>query len=294
MYTIYSIIYIQVLLDAGLHLRPDFFIHIGRVHAPSPLHLTAMGLSHTCFDPRDYLSSDDYDGDKAAAAAELMLNAFYPDNFDANNGYTTLHICARYNNLKVAKVLLSHGCWVDALANCGSTPLLEAIRCKRTEMVKFLIDAGADVNATDRDGWSGLYCAVTYKYIEETILLLQNGCKVDSVQLVDINLSPISAAIRNKNIEALKMMVAAGCMLPVCRLRADDYISRSLDELKNQISPEDQAWLHEKMHNPASFLMLSRKALRNSLGANVRKVEEMMLPPPVKKFIMMKELGSSE
>ena len=246
----------------------------------APLHFTANG-----------------NDDNHAAAAEVLLKAGANPDARMTDGQTPLHVCATTNALKVAKVLLSFACDLNPVQRERTTPLFVAISSQHTHMVKLLLNAGADVNATDRNGLPGLITAIFKESMDIIVLLLQSGCKVDGC--IYTRLSPFRAALITQNIRVLEMMIEAGCKLPA-RNEQGMYVDEtnvlcdaSLEELMKKMSAEQQAWLHEKLHNPSSLLMLSRKTVRDSLGSNLlRKVEELRLPTVVKEFIVMKELSA--
>uniref|UniRef100_H3G5N5 Uncharacterized protein n=1 Tax=Phytophthora ramorum TaxID=164328 RepID=H3G5N5_PHYRM len=66
------------------------------------------------------------------------------------NGWTPLHVAARYGYVETVELLLSRGASVSALSKDNSTPLHFAACCNSLEVVALLLKGGADVNAVDK------------------------------------------------------------------------------------------------------------------------------------------------
>ncbi|KAF2097110.1 hypothetical protein NA57DRAFT_57713 [Rhizodiscina lignyota] len=71
----------------------------------------------------------------------------YGADVNARDQYGTspLHICAEFDNVSIAKQLISRGAKVDAIDKASETPLQVAIRKKKLRMVQALLPAGAKV-----------------------------------------------------------------------------------------------------------------------------------------------------
>jgi hypothetical protein len=101
--------------------------------------------------------------DDATTLATLLRNA--PSVLDSRwnlscaytplRGASALHVCAEYNRVHCARVLLAAGHEIDATADCdahgfgGQTPLFHTVNSNRNycrPMLELLVDAGADLD----------------------------------------------------------------------------------------------------------------------------------------------------
>ena len=94
-------------------------------------------------------------------------------------GYTPLHWVAHYNQLELAKLLISSEAEAEAKNNGGSTPLHEAAYYNSLELAKLLISSGADLEAKDEYGRTPLHWAAGYNYLELAQLLISSGAEVN-------------------------------------------------------------------------------------------------------------------
>jgi uncharacterized protein len=81
----------------------------------------------------------------------------------------------RSNQIEAVRLLIEAGSDIDATANDGQTPLMEAVQSGSLEMVEVLIQAGVDVNAKDNSGMSSLAYAQKAGFIEIAQRLQQEG-----------------------------------------------------------------------------------------------------------------------
>ena len=63
------------------------------------------------------------------------------------------------NRVEVCRLLVSHGCEINARANDGTTALHRAVASKDNADARFLLDNGADVILLTDKGQSALHCA---------------------------------------------------------------------------------------------------------------------------------------
>ena len=87
-------------------------------------------------------------------AIEVALELVAKAKVDARNkeGDTPLHLAARWNNYKVAKVLLDSGAGVNTVNDRGETPLHVAAKWTAVDVFKTLLNYGADFSVPDVQG----------------------------------------------------------------------------------------------------------------------------------------------
>jgi ankyrin repeat protein len=80
--------------------------------------------------------------------AEEQLNI----NVRDNAGNTPMHYAARYNNIKIIKILDMAGADVNAQNNLGQTPLHYAFQAYEGEAIKMLRQRGSSTKIKDNNG----------------------------------------------------------------------------------------------------------------------------------------------
>jgi len=93
---------------------------------------------------------------------DRILTARPSAGLEIIDGYTALHLAARYGHMECAKTILAHKIDVDIRGLVKQTPLHVAAQRGDKEMVRLLLDRGAQINARDRDGLTPL--AYLYKW----------------------------------------------------------------------------------------------------------------------------------
>ena len=82
-----------------------------------------------------------------------LLELYFSEGVDVNdkepNGFSALHIAALYNNVDLARHLISIGASAKSTNNWNDTPLHRAATCGYAEMCKLLLEAGADPDFED-------------------------------------------------------------------------------------------------------------------------------------------------
>lgn len=101
----------------------------------------------------------------------LLENGADTEGTDQFFNKTALIEAAELNGVAVARVLLEKGAKIEAKDSYGCTPLIAAIRDKKTEMVKFLLEKGADVEAKDNYGGTAMATANSQGPVELVDLL---------------------------------------------------------------------------------------------------------------------------
>jgi uncharacterized protein len=83
---------------------------------------------------------------------DLLQEGANPDARDSFGG-TALHAAMFQKNMEVVKVLLDHGCDINAQGTGnGYTPLHDAVWSDNGEAVNLLLDRGARTNLKGKDG----------------------------------------------------------------------------------------------------------------------------------------------
>jgi ankyrin repeat protein len=92
----------------------------------------------------------------------LLLDAGAPvEAKSSQNGRTSCHIAAQFNNHQFVEMLISkHKADVNAIADCGETPLIVAVENRAHDVVSVLINAKALLDVARRDGATALHLAV--------------------------------------------------------------------------------------------------------------------------------------
>ena len=91
----------------------------------------------------------------------------------------------------------------------GLSPLRDAIRLNKTEMAKFLILNGANLKEKDSEGNDILLYAIINESPDELIqTILNTGARINTQN--DVDQTPLTAALAQKNIELVKMLITAG------------------------------------------------------------------------------------
>lgn len=84
------------------------------------------------------------------------------------NGWTLLHLAARYGNEKMVRWLLANGADISARSERNETPLMMACDVRHwhpvlnPEIVRALLERGSDPNAENSDGETALACIFAY------------------------------------------------------------------------------------------------------------------------------------
>ncbi len=83
---------------------------------------------------------------------DLLQKGANPDARDSFGG-TALHAAMFQKNVEIVKVLLDHGCDINAQGTGnGYTPLHDAVWADNGEAVNLLLDKGAKTNLKGKDG----------------------------------------------------------------------------------------------------------------------------------------------
>ena len=108
-------------------------------------------LSGNAFAQDDAIHKAAYHGE-LQKVRDLLQKGANPDARDSFGG-TALHAAMFQKNMEVVKVLLEHGCDINAQGTGnGYTPLHDAVWSDNEEAVNLLLDKGAKTNLKGKDG----------------------------------------------------------------------------------------------------------------------------------------------
>ena len=143
------------------------------------------------------------------AMAGLLLRVGANVNAADDYGVTPLERAAENASIAMVEKLVRAGANVNSSRTSGLTPLMTAARTGNVAVVEALLDAGADVNAaTAKTRSTALMWAVAESHSDIVRVLLDNGA--NSHASTTKGLTPLLFAVRNKGIDVVEMLLAAG------------------------------------------------------------------------------------
>ncbi len=155
----------------------------------------------------------------------------YLNNHQYNDGSTLLCIAAEYNNDDVVSNIIRWGANVNhKIVNFTSwIPLFCAIKNKKyPNVLEVLIEAGAE-EVIDDQGISPLFYAVRENNIEAVKILLKAGANYGKQHA-------LSRAVEDANVEALKILINAGAdvnKVKIGQYQALEYAKLMVQQTKN-------------------------------------------------------------
>jgi len=102
-------------------------------------------------------------------------------NSFSKDGFTALHFACYFGQPEAARLLITKGAKVDAVANNATQvmPLHSAASSRNLAAARLLVEHGAPVNACQQGGWVPLHAAAQNGDQEMVDLLLAHGAEVD-------------------------------------------------------------------------------------------------------------------
>ena len=222
--------------------------------------------------------------------AEILIEKGADVNALNQSGCTPLHYCVFSRAVKIAKVLIKHGCKLDTVSSIDyedqKTPLLASIcDVDDVEMVELLINAGANLDVGNSQMKTPLILVAYRSRTDIAKMLIQGGCDINKCYKDDI--SPFQASLFQFT-PLTRMLVLAGCTFTLSDRAALDkveciYNAQELTEYKT--------WLIEAFNRGPNLQQLCRMAIRKSLGQLPnRKIEFLSLPVRLQNYVAMYEL----
>jgi len=102
-------------------------------------------------------------------------------NSFSKDGFTALHFACYFGQPEAARLLITKGAKVDAVANNATQvmPLHSAASSRNLAAARLLVDHGAPVNARQQGGWVPIHAAAQNGDQEMVDLLLAHGADVN-------------------------------------------------------------------------------------------------------------------
>jgi len=112
---------------------------------------------------------------QACLADAASINSYSTD------GFTALHFACYFGQPEAARLLITKGAKVDAVANNATQvmPLHSAASSRNLAAARLLVDHGAPINARQQGGWVPIHAAAQNGDQEMVDLLLAHGADVD-------------------------------------------------------------------------------------------------------------------
>ncbi|KAF5279399.1 hypothetical protein FQA39_LY05509 [Lamprigera yunnana] len=138
-------------------------------------------------------------------AAKLLLENEHNPDVTSKSGFTPLHIASHYGNDSIANLLVQKGADVNYTAKHNISPLHVAAKWGKTNMVALLLDKGANIESKTRDGLTPLHCAARSGHEQVVDMLLERdapiSCKTKN------GLAPLHMAAQGDHVDAARILL---------------------------------------------------------------------------------------
>uniref|UniRef100_A0AAR5P4H9 Death domain-containing protein n=1 Tax=Dendroctonus ponderosae TaxID=77166 RepID=A0AAR5P4H9_DENPD len=138
-------------------------------------------------------------------AAKLLLENEHNPDVTSKSGFTPLHIASHYGNQKIAKLLVQKGADVNYAAKHNITPLHVAAKWGKSNMVALLLENGATIEAKTRDGLTPLHCAARSGHEQVVDMLLEKEAPISSK--TKNGLAPLHMAAQGDHVDAARILL---------------------------------------------------------------------------------------
>ncbi|XP_025834986.1 ankyrin-2 isoform X3 [Agrilus planipennis] len=138
-------------------------------------------------------------------AAKLLLENDHNPDVTSKSGFTPLHIASHYGNEAIANLLIQKGADVNYAAKHNISPLHVAAKWGKTNMVALLIEKGANIEAKTRDGLTPLHCAARSGHEQVVDMLLEKSAPISSK--TKNGLAPLHMAAQGDHVDAARILL---------------------------------------------------------------------------------------
>ncbi|XP_041779507.1 ankyrin-3 isoform X6 [Anopheles merus] len=138
-------------------------------------------------------------------AAKLLLENEHNPDVSSKSGFTPLHIAAHYGNVNVAQLLIEKGADVNFTAKHNITPLHVACKWGKLNMVKLLIANHGRIDSITRDGLTPLHCAARSGHDQVIEVLLEHGAEI--ISKTKNGLAPLHMAAQGEHVSAARILL---------------------------------------------------------------------------------------
>ncbi len=149
------------------------------------------------------------DGD-TSAVSEYLEQGGDPE-LKNKQGYTALHLAARWGRMDIAELLLESQASVNNRNYTYWAPLHLAVKEGREEMCQLLIDHGAEVEARNNRGNTSLHIAAVYGQVGCAAVLLKNRADIHAT--MEKSMQPLHLAAWYGQAEIAQMLIGEGADL---------------------------------------------------------------------------------
>ncbi|XP_065160957.1 ankyrin-2-like isoform X4 [Atheta coriaria] len=138
-------------------------------------------------------------------AAKLLLENDHNPDVTSKSGFTPLHIASHYGNEAIAHLLIQKKADVNYAAKHNITPLHVAAKWGKTNMVALLLEKGATIESKTRDGLTPMHCAARSGHEQVVDMLLEReapiSCKTKN------GLAPLHMAAQGDHVDAARILL---------------------------------------------------------------------------------------
>jgi uncharacterized protein len=129
-------------------------------------------------------------------------------NAQDSQGWTPLMFAAKTGNINVVELLINKGAIIDQKDRSKETALNFAATFGHGGIVQILLSKGAEVNGRSIMGQTPLLKTVNFaQSVEVAKILLKNGADINAAD--DFGRMPIDFAVKNHNLEMVKVLIEA-------------------------------------------------------------------------------------